>query len=342
MRKLLFVLLLLFAARIHSEEVNITTPPVDLPVRVECSFYLLDLVSILDKEESFSADIYFSCDWKDTRLSFTPTEGQTAKVFLDESALDMLKTIWWPQIEFINAGKLDYTEHALFIYPDGKVEYNIALTGIFRSHLDLTKFPFDFQSLPIKIDSFLWNKNIVELAAAPAEVGFRNRGAHVHNDQKIVDIQVSTEITKGLRLKNFGNSDEFSTYVATISIERKSGFFVYQLFIPLFLVMGISCTVFFAYRSDFMQTIGISLASFLVFLAAKFTLNQDLPRVGYMTVIDKAFLVAYLSIGVSVVVCTLREIYGSKGKEWANRLSFHASWVVPLAFIVSIIWIFLL
>ena len=339
--RLLFFILFFAALHVHGQEAYLATPPKERPVRVECGIFLVDLVAILDKEESFVADIYFSCGWDDPRLSYAAKTEEDIKVFLGDSAQDELKKIWWPQIEFFNAGPVDHTEQALFIYPSGRVEYHQGLTGSFRTHLDLTRFPFDIQRLEIMVDSFLWNKDLVELVPGEQTSPYTNVGSHIHNDEKIIDMQVKTGVIKGLRLKKFGNSDEYSTYVATFLVERKPGFFVYQLFVPLFLIMGISCTVFFAYKSDFMQTIGISLASFLVFLAAKFTLNQDLPRVGYMTVIDQAFLVAYLTIGVSVIVCTLREVYGSRGKEWANRLSFHASWAVPLAFIIAIVWIFM-
>ena len=341
MRFVFFILVSFITFHLHAENVNLISPPAVRPVRVDCNFFLVDIVSILEKEETFVADIYFSCQWDDPRLSYTSVAGAEPKIFLDEKAQDQLKEMWWPQIEFLNAGNIIYDERSLFIHPDGRVEYYVALTGSFRTHLDLTRFPFDRQVLEIKIDSFLWNKNVVELVPATENTGFRNIGNHIHNDEKIADIKIKTELTKGLQLHGFGDSDEYSTYVASIVVERKPGFFIYQLFVPLFSIMGISCTVFFAYKSDYMQIVAISIASFLVFLAAKFTLNADLPRVGYMTVIDKAFLVSYITIGLQILICTLREIYGTRGKEWANRLCFHGAWVVPLVYTSIIIWIFM-
>lgn len=341
MRQLLFFLVLLASFLGAQEGPNLTAPPSQRPVQVECGIFLLDLVSIIDKEETFVADVNFSFAWYDSRLGYTPQGKDDIKVFLDIGAEDQLKKMWWPQVEFLNAGKIENVDRSLFIYPNGKVEYHIGFTGSFRSHLDLTQFPFDKQTLQIKVDSFLWNKNIVEFVPSAEFASFQNLGADIHNDEKIIDTSVSMELNKGVKLTQFGGSDEFSTIVASITIARKPGFFLYQLFVPLFLIMGISCTVFFASRSDYIEVVALSLTSFLVFLAAKFTLNQDLPRVGYMTVIDKAFLVAYLSLGASVVLCTLREVYNNKGKPWADKILSYASWMVPLAFILAIFWIFL-
>ncbi len=316
------------------------SPPLPLPVKVETSFYLLNFESIREKEEIFTADVYFKFKWKDPRLSFTPEPGEGVKTYLEEGAVAQLNLIWWPQIEFLNSGSPTYNNRALFIYPDGMVEYYISITGDFRTHLDLSHFPFDRQPLKIMIDSFLWNKDICEFVPTPAIDHPDSAITQIHDKLGILSIKESVETTQGLNIIQTGESAEYSTYIVTITTQRISGFFILQVFIPLILVFGISCAVFFSYKEPFLDRIMLSLTSLLVFLAAKFTINQDLPQIGYMTIIDKAFLVAYISLGISVIMSILEKVIGNTNPERSVRIEKHARWIVPLLFVIAIILIF--
>ena len=106
------------------------------------------------------------------------------------------------------------------------------------------------------------------------------------------------------------------------------------MFVPLFLLLFVCSFVLFAKDEPFVDKLMVSITSFLVLVATKFALNQDLPHVGYMTTIDKVFLVAYSCIVMTALVNTLHKISGHV------KIEFHARWIIPLVFILGTLSIF--
>lgn len=335
--RLLWIIILcsLFTAG-NAADSMLTAPPSKLPVKVETSFYLLHLVAVREKDESFEADCYFKFVWEDLRLSFEDERPDAVQVFLDQAVEDKLKQIWWPQMEFLNAATPQITNRALFIYKTGHVEYIIGLTGSFRSVMRFHKFPFDAQHLKILVDSFIWNDQIVQFI--PFQEKARNLGESQRNDLTILEITTQEIKTEGFWLENLGKSNKYSTFEITINMVRKTGFYFYQIFVPLLLIIGIACTIYYASRRDpFLDLINVNLAVFFVFLATKFTINADLPHVAYMTKIDEAFLLTYILIGVGVIMATIREVYSSPERRWPDKLYYHCRWAVPLLFFLTLL-----
>lgn len=91
-----------------------------------------------------------------------PTAGLTA-VTVDFFLLNLnvvderLSTMWWPQIEYVNTAEPTITNQSLEILPSGHVKYTMGLTSTFRADLDLRRFPFDRQSLDVRIQSFIYD-----------------------------------------------------------------------------------------------------------------------------------------------------------------------------------------
>jgi hypothetical protein len=74
-----------------------------LPAEVTTGFFLANLSGAAERSETFEADRYLPFCWRDPRLAFAGTEP---KRFLEESAVEQLQKLWWPQPEFINTAIL--------------------------------------------------------------------------------------------------------------------------------------------------------------------------------------------------------------------------------------------
>lgn len=339
MKRFIFFICLFFSV-LYSDE-YLSTPPSNLPVKVETSFYLLNFTSINEKDETFLADVYFSFRWNDPRLAYPPVEGHAFKIYLEEAAKDRLYDIWWPQIEFINGLIPVYSNRSLFIFPDGTVEYHISINCNFFTPLNFKRFPFDQQKLLIKIDSFMWNKNILEFIPI-AHANLYNPETVNPYEEAIIKVEQYTETISGVGISHFHGGGDYSTFISAITVERKSSFFLYEVFIPLFLVISISCSVFFGYKEPFLDKIMVNLTAFLVLMAGKFTINVDLPHIGYLTMIDKAFLTAYLCIGLTVLSDVLEKVTRETNEARASRINQFGRWTIFLIFIITLLLIYLL
>lgn len=333
------LLVSLFFANIFGEEL-LTPPPVKLPVEIYTGFFLLQLTDINEKNETFLADAYFSFEWNDPRLVHQDT---IPKVFQDSGARDKLMTIWNPQIEFTNAYEPKINHYTLLIYSNGDVELHMAVTSHFFSALNFENFPFDRQDLRIHVDSFSWNKNIVAFVPYTDPVHFYNPDTVHLSDQRLIGISEKEEtVIAGPILRHFETSHEFSNYSVSIIVERDSSYFLYQVFIPLLLIVGMSFSVFFGLECPYLDKVMINMSAFLVLIAVKFTINLNLPEIGYMTIIDKSFLVAYLCIAATIVVDALENVWIKRHKRRVKILNRYARAVIFVIFVTSILMIYLL
>lgn len=305
MRPLASVLILfLCLAGARAQLAGVTLPPDSRPVKVKTGFYLLNLNGLDEKSETFSADIYLSFQWKDSRLVFSGTEPQ---IFLQEAVTEKFREIWWPQIEYVNSEGPAITNEALEISPDGTVDYYVGLSGTFRADLDLRRFPFDQQSLAIRLGSFYWTSDKVAFEQEEGRLGFERANSY----EGLRLLGVRSEV-KPAAFQVWG--DDFSEYHGSIQVKRNYLFYLWTIFGPVALIFFISCTVFYVPISQFGDRIAICLTGLLACIATQFAINFGLPQIGYLTIIDRVFIITYFCVALNVFI-SVWELRGLQGAE---------------------------
>jgi hypothetical protein len=235
---------------------------------VAAGFYLLNLNSVAERSKSFDADFYLSFRWHDPRLAFAGTEPHR---FLEDDAVERLRTMWWPQLEFVNTADPHITNRALVIHPDGTARYQLGLTSEFRTNLDLRRFPFDRQTLELRVESFTWTDDEMVFVVDPERIGFAQ-------DSTFEGLDVTGTAAEVRRVEIAGWSQAFSAFIALITVERRANFYLWTVFVPVGLIFLISCTVFVVGAENFHDRVGISLAALLACIATQFAMSFSLRR----------------------------------------------------------------
>jgi hypothetical protein len=299
-------------------------PPGKQPIEVAAGFYLANLSSAAERSETFEADLYLSFRWHDPRLAFAGTEP---KRFLEDAAVEQLKTMGWPELEFINTGEPEVANRALDISPDGAVSYKLSVTATFRSDLDLRRFPFDHETLQVRIQSFVWNRDQMVFVADPGRVGFNPR----NTIEELAVTRVSTEIRQR-ELAGWAPAESYSEFVALIEVQRRAAFYMWTVFTPVMLIFLISCTAFIVPIENFNDRIGISLTALLACIAMQFTVSFNLPQISYLTVLDWMFVVTYFCIALGVLISTVQATLLAGRPERSMQLNRIAGLGPPLLF----------
>ncbi len=303
-------------------------PPGIRPVQVAVGFFLANLSGVAERSETFDADLYLSVRWHDARLAFAGTEP---KRFLEDAAVDQLRMMWWPQLEFVNTAQPEVTNRALDISPDGSVRYELGVTAAFRADLDLRRFPFDRQTLAVRIQSFIWTDDQIVFVSDPTRIGLNPDNTF----EGLAVTRVSTEVRQR-ELTGWTAVESYSEFAALIEVERQAAFYLWTVFTPVILIFLISCTIFVVDIEAFSDRIGISLAALLACIATQFAISFNLPQISYLTVIGWAFLVTYLCIGLGVLVSTVQATLLRHQPERATRLDRLAGPGLPALFFLLI------
>jgi hypothetical protein len=226
--------------------------------------------------------------------------------------------MWWPQLEAVNTGAPDVANRALDISPDGWVRYKLAVTATFRSDLDLRRFPFDRETLEVRIQSFTWMRDQMVFVSDSARIGFNPKSTL----EGLAVNGVSTEIRQR-ELTGWKAAESYSEFVALIAVRRQAEFYIWTVFIPVILIFLISCTIFAVAIENFHDRIAISLTALLACIATQFTVSFNLPQTSYLTVIGWVFLVTYFCIALGILISTVQATLLSGQPDRVIRLDLR-------------------
>lgn len=296
------------------------------PVRVEVAAYVMDLLSIDEKDQTFQAEVLFNFRWKDPRLA----KPGTAPVRLIEDEMDeRLKTMWSPDLEFVNGIASTIFNRALTIYPDGTVEQRMDVLGTYSSVMDFRRFPFDKQVLRIAIESFM--EKVDQLEFVPQLERTRAESDTAGGDFQLIAVRpaITRSAVKGW-------DEDFSRYELGLTVERDVSFYVWRVIIPTAIIVLISFALFFVDISSYHDRVSIAMTCLLACVATQFAISFSLPRIGYLTPLDRFFVWTYIAIGIGVAISTLVKILEHRADARWRFVDFHARWVSPLIFFAGI------
>jgi hypothetical protein len=294
--------------------------------------HLLGLTGFDERKKTFDADIYVTLEWKDSRLA-NPAQGAEPALYTDNAAELKLREIWWPHLEFVNTGMPSVTNRAITISPDGRVQYVMGITSSFRSDLDLRRFPFDRQVLEIRIQSFLFQDNVMVFRDAG-----NNRETIDHNtleDLDVREIRSYVHTARGLGLAMCTANTRYSDYVLEFKTVRASGYYVIVVIVPMLFVTLLSFLIYFIDTRSVFGRANILLGCLVAFVATQFAVKSSLPHVSYATVIDRLALANYGWLSVALIETVLMATIWRNRPEQRLRIDQVCARWLPALFVIT-------
>ncbi len=331
MRVWVGALLLLLAGELLAENCTLTAhdlsalPPTrGGPVDVDINLYMSDLIEIRDSDQSFVSDVFFRAEWRDTRLAHS---GQQP-CYVDE------RDIWTPELQLLNRRSVERVREPQFtVTAQGLVTQTVRAYGAFTFRADLSDFPFDKQELRYIVVS-TYEADQVKIVADKASIAM---GEHL----SVTNWEV-----------NFRGSTSSEHYVAPLDrslsrmdiifdIKRLTGFYTWQLLVPLFLVVMMTWTVFWIPLEFVAPRVGLVATSMLTLIAYRFSMASILPPIAYLTRLDQ-FMVAS-SVLVFAALAAAVAVTWQEGKgnlPGALALNKASRALAPALFIAVFVLVF--
>ena len=299
------------------------------PVQVKLSLTLNKLSQIDSVAETYHVDAYLNASWLDQRASkLLWRPGGERAVYLDDAAAELLgRVIWWPDLETINTvGGRDRNNLRLEVLEDGTVLYTERFQATMSSNMDFRKFPFDEQSFDILFESYTYREGDMVFVEPGARLG------HLR-ETPAPDWRLGMPRARVSR-HEYGDS-WFSRYTLSIDSDRLPGYFVWQVFLPLLLILGTSWIVF--WLTELSDKISVAFTCLLTLVAFNFYTATMLPQLPYNTFIEEvvisSYVATFLLIGFILAVERLR----LAGRDVASqRLDRVGRWMFPLGFALSL------
>lgn len=202
-----------------------------------------------------------------------------------------------------------------FTYDNGNFRVVRSESGVghLRQSFDFKKFPFDQQKLIITIKSgtrSTSNKELNKMApdTAAATLITPENGAFIGLEKfkeknflrewKVNSVNITSNeiIDKNYYDKDIKKiiTDNENALNLEINVERNYNHYVYKIIIPVFLILCVAWFVLWIPTKYFEARLATSMVALLSLIAYNFVFANDIPRLEYLTALDRYILLSYV------------------------------------------------
>jgi hypothetical protein len=306
--------------------VDLRLPPTDGPVDVSIGLFITNLVAIDETRESFEVGGYLAAQWQDPRLALPGSPSEKRRSFL-------MQDLWTPAIEAANSISHKTNQYWLEADTNGTVTYRERFDAVYSNNFELRKFPFDTQVLRFEYQPFL--SSVSHARFRPQALPGTGISPEQHTELAAWQVGDIGYRTDKLNLDPFQAASQEALFEVTV--KRRSGFYLWKIFLPLILITLVPVVVFWIDVKEFDWTLKIPMTMLLSMVAFQITVARDLPRLGYITFLDAVFLASFVFCFLGVIEITAVYIL-QKGGRRAVAVSVHSAgkWIYPLAYLAVI------
>jgi len=302
------------------------------PTRVGYRILLLDIDQIDDANQNFTVNVFLRLTWKDLRLA--NPEGTEREIPLEQ--------VWSPQVLLANQqGQLSTSlQEIVLVQADGTVDYRQRYTGKLSQPLNLSDFPFDKHIFTIQFASAAYRADELEFVPEPSSLDPDIVGGTIAKQLSLPDWQI---LGHKVLTAPYRPIDEvqIAGFVFQFEAKRYIAYYLWQVVLPLTVVVVMSLTGFWVQRGQVAVRIGVATSSILTLIAYRFVLANLLPRLPYMTRLDYFTVGSTLLVLVSLLGVVYTSYLASINKDLLTKeVDLWARWTLPAAYIILLVWFF--
>ena len=186
-------------------------------------------------------------------------------------------------------------------YYDTRKKYS----GTVYDFYDFKKFPFDKQILRVSLLPDMVENHFAHVELKQAFTGYNVQQTNLENFNDVGAAGDEWNFTEAwAEAQTFYNpmNDQRMPFIAyDYSAERKAGYYVFKLIIPIIFLILLSWVTFFIKVNELNSRVTISIVCFLSLIAYNFVVDDNLPKLNYLTFMDKFILVSYIFSGIPTI-----------------------------------------
>jgi hypothetical protein len=307
-------------------------PNPDGPTLVGLAFFVTELREIDAVRDEYAFRGYVRSTWCDPGLAFDPEEvGRDERVTFGALAEQELQRMWNPSGFPVDAvGRMEVTERVLRVGHDGTVQSNMNISLRVAADFDLRRFPFDRQRLELVVESFRWSAEDLLLVPDPEATGF----AHDFSIPEWRIERVGTRVESSHALRSAG---PLSRLVLEIDVARRWGFYLWKILLPLVIIVALSWSIFWMTEERVAGRSRITATGVLTIVAYQFVVGEALPRIAYLTLLDKVMVVSFVLLAVTVVQSLIVSRYQDSDMPRARRIDRYSRLLFPGAYVLLLL-----
>ena len=308
MRKFLFAVVASFVLFMVSASLPAAGQAQEGPTQVVVGAYINDVQEVDLENHHYLIDFYLWFRW--TNPEFDPVG--TIEIMNVTESWGLMAT---PAYE------------EPLVLADGTLYNVIHYQGKFNNKLPMQNYPFDRQNLIIEFeDNSLNTAALVYVADDPGATPNPDMSLPGWNmsDPSLVVIENVYSMDFGLKT---GQNEVYSRVVLSIPVARPTATSAIKLFFPLTLVLLTAALTFFLRSSLVESRIGTAITALLTLVALQFTVNDNLPQVEYLMMIDVIYALSFMFV-LFTLGSAVYSAWMTRGQDSVEAVAFDRKMLV--------------
>lgn len=300
------------------------------PTKVHFYMFVIDIDKIDSSNQNFSANFYIKISWKDRRLA-EKTQS---------SRLIPLEKIWSPRVILVNQGGLVWESLPKIaeVSPDGTVTYRQRYVGPVSQPLMLSNFPMDKHRFTIQFATGSQGSQGFQDVEFVPNFKVGQSGGAISEKLSVTDWEI-------LSYEASSRSYEPISWISVpgfaleFTAKRYFLYYLWQVILPLSLIVMMSLAVLWIDRSNSGTQIGLATSAMLALITYRFILASLLPILPYMTRMDYFTLGSTLLVFLTLIeVIVASSLSRGKHKRLANNMDKFFRFAFPISFLLIFGW----
>jgi hypothetical protein len=297
----------------------------DTPATVSVGVRIDNLGQVDDVRELWGVNGLLITSWMQSNLRYDARNRDSEHRDIPAAAAHA------PSLIFANAAvDPSFRQIDLFVQPNGRIFQIQEFHAVLSTVLDLRRFPFDSEDLPLVILPVGHDVDRISLAPDTRHSQVVHGGYSALSQWTIIDLKMEKHSES-----YFGGTQHGVQF--DLRVRRNSQSYVWKFILPLCLIVMVSWIGFWLSPVDFKSKDLLTTAVTTLLIVVAFTLSISglLPRTSYLTYIDGFLLTCYafviVAIATSAVINDLEFRGQDKRAMFLRKLSAAA---LPVCFAV--------
>lgn len=295
------------------------------PTEVKIGVFVIDVDEVNSADQTFAASVYYIAQWKNP---FLEHPGPGPKI-------SSLTEVWNPRLTIVGQQMAwkSYPD-SVEIQPDGTVTLRQKVWGRFSQPLKLQDFPFDRQVLSIHLAAAGLSEEDVAITPLTFESG---KTSSIADQFSLPDFQVISFEAAPKPYKPATIDEGVAGFELKMEVVRLTMYYLLKVIVPLCLIVIMSWLPRWISLDQAGTNIGISTSAFLTLVAYMFAITMLLPKVSYVTRMDRFILLSTLMVFLGLLHTVTDNFLLNRGyKRTAERLQTWSRVAYPV-FLVGVL-----
>ena len=245
---------------------------------------------------------------------------------------ELPSSVWKPDFEFANeVVPTNFRFLDFYALPDGTVQYTQAFTATLSTSLDLRRFPFDEQVLPLVVQAAGDDLDRTILRPDRSNTALPKRSYGGLSQWVPVSVSERLDLVEGSAAR--ASAVDFG-----VNVRRNPRSYELKFIVPLLLLVIISWVTFWLSHEEFKtkDQLQSAVSTLLIIVAFNITASSLLPKTEYITYIDALLFACFIFVMISIAtICrdaslASQTLAGSSASDSAGGR--HR---LPIAFIIT-------